>query len=753
MNDKIRNPETVTRLAEVPAAEKYPAVLYWFWHADGKKPAEEGRPLFGADERYKSELKSVLKDDTFQMIFPTARENVNFYDYDTWRPYLSWCVEEAHRAGKKFGIQLWENRAAVTPERFRQNKDIAMGFAMDVTGRLDAAGGVTVPAEMYGLRFSTEDTPEQLNEILGCEVLRAYVFRPAGPACYDPATLRSVTGRVTVTRKEGTRTAVLSLPPLGGDAAGYSFYAVLNIYFRTPNWFSPEGRGTLLEALEPENYGSIPFDGAAIDEFRTAVMIAPQVDRYLGGSWTLRYYSQSMEKIYGTMFPGESLLESFFDMRYAAPGGESRKIAAINRYWKTAVLATRLAEEEFFAKAKAVFGPDCFVGFHNTYHNALQCDELYATGAQWWQIPRDFGFTDENMIFPVRLGITAAKKYPLTYDMYYTRNPEEQYDKAIDELPFGSRTLYHALNDTHWGYDFLTAEGGSVPAKLHRIGQKVRLLNWFGAPLPKTDLLIVYGAPRLTNWYLGGTQSRYNLNDVRPDRADAKNIWDAGYLCALIPSSEIDEGRVSLGGDGTIRYGSAAYRGLIWLYPEFMEENCVAFLRRYLALGGKLLVNGQISYDFSGRRIDPEFRAQIDACQSGGPFDSAAVIAKIGTVLGLEPDNLSDVKQTNDLTPGPRTSRCVMTDGSVVWSDRESMKDDQKEARFRIEIGGRVFTGEYSGVVALRADPQSGTVQKFACGGFRSLSRDGAVLYSVPQRCDLELELGADGRYSAVQIG
>jgi hypothetical protein len=88
-------------------------------------------------------------------------------------------------------------------------------------------------------------------------------------------------------------------------------------------------------------------------------------------------------------------------------------------------------EKKVYDYSKKVFGDDIYVLCHNTFHNDLENDEIWHTACNWWDIPRDFGHTDENIGFPVRWGIMLACKHPLMLDMYYSKESEKHYKHII----------------------------------------------------------------------------------------------------------------------------------------------------------------------------------------------------------------------------------------------------------------------------------------------------------------------------------
>lgn len=71
--------QPVIEVEEVDSFENvnHPRVLYWFWSPDVLQ-----------NERYLTDLDSIAKKSPFDLIFITARDGVDFYNYEVMRPIL-----------------------------------------------------------------------------------------------------------------------------------------------------------------------------------------------------------------------------------------------------------------------------------------------------------------------------------------------------------------------------------------------------------------------------------------------------------------------------------------------------------------------------------------------------------------------------------------------------------------------------------------------------------------------------------------
>jgi hypothetical protein len=101
--------------------------------------------------------------------------------------------------------------------------------------------------------------------------------------------------------------------------------------------------------------------------------------------------------------------------------------------------------------------------------------------------------------------------------------------------------------------------------------------------------------------------------------------------------------------------------------------------------------------------------------------------------------------QTNSLTDGG-----FLEDGSVIFSDYDSWHY-QKAKPFSVELSGHQFSGSFLGVCALKVDAD-GNIEKFACGGFTELKRDGQTVFSLDHSADIVLRRSGQGGYEAIIV-
>jgi len=281
-------------------------------------------------------------------------------------------------------------------------------------------------------------------------------------------------------------------------------------------------------------------------------------------------------------------------------------------------------ETAVFNAARTIFGKHIFSGIHNTYHNSLINDEIWANGIGWWSAPRAYGQSDEKTFTPTQMGIAMAHEKNAMYNQYYDKDLEPVLVKAFADLRYGVRTHYHALNDKRpLRFDL---EDPDAIIGINQIENCTRLLNKFNPSLPEIKLLVIFGMEALSNWY-PNEQDRgvYDVNDQMKIEERAVEVWNAGYINALVPSDLIVTKQLTIGVDGKPVLNGHKFDAIVYLNPEYAREPVLKFLEAYQSKGGKLLIEGKASTDFYGNKISNRFQA----------------IYKKATVLGYSIENIA----------------------------------------------------------------------------------------------------------------
>jgi hypothetical protein len=361
----------------------------------------------------------------------------------------------------------------------------------------------------------------------------------------------------------------------------------------------------------------------------------------------------------------------------------------------------------------------------------LTNDEAWATGINWWTIPRQYGMSDEDLSLPLRMGLLVAHPGNIMYDQFYGRDIHRFAEKAMNDARFDARIHYHGYNDTgRWGVDLSTEP---FLSEVNPVERKIRLLNRFDPAAPELPLLVIFGMPALLNWYPDeSVRNEFDVNASLHIEEKVKAIWDAGYRCAVVPSDLIDNGSLQLDKNNRPILNGHMFRAVVYLYPQYAKRSTLAFLLSYTQRGGRLMMEGAATRDFDGAPIDDLFsKIAGKAAVNGFGVDKIPQ-------LGVEPSPLRDIGGG-------------LEDGSIILTDLNSLESHQPKP-FSIDLEGHHFSGSYEGVLALKAAP-NGAIEKLACGACSSLDRDGKPALRLAHSADLILTRSAAGAYEAVIEG
>jgi hypothetical protein len=675
----------------------YPELVYWFV-----------TPQTLAPVRYEKDIHHIATDTVFDFPFLTARNGVHFLDSPEAHRTVAGIVEQAHRNGLRIGATLPVNDVDSLRKIPLDDSQTAIA---DTESPLDSNGRATLESSIELRSAAPEKT----------QLLRVFVFRKTGVGEYDPATLTDATQRAK-SRAITPGKLEISLD-MGPHYAGYTAFALTSTWVNALDLLSDAYTRWVHEAID--QYRDIPLDGTALDEFGY-MRIRPKPSTPWRGHFGGRAFAARFEQATGT-----PLVRALFAARYAPAGHPEVRIRAIDQYWDFFRSGPLRIEQEFYDYSRQVFGDRNFAGIHDTYHNHLTNDEAWATGINWWRIPREYGMSDEDLALPLRMGLLVSHPGNIMYDQFYGFDIDRFATKALNDARFDARLHYHGYNDTgRWGVD-LSSE--AFLSKQNPVERKIRLLNRFNPAAPRLPLLVVFGMPALLNWYPDeSARNEFDINGSLHIEEKASAIWDAGYRCAVVPSDLIDDGALRLDAENRPVLNGHTFRAVIYLYPQYAKRSTLSFLDAYTRHGGALMLEGNATRDFDGRPIAGLF-AGIAARARVRGF-SVEQIAK----LGVEKSPLRD-------TGGE------LEDGSIILTDLNSLRTGQAKS-FSVEVNGHAFSGSYVGVFALKADAR-GEIEKLACGACGALSRDGHRILKLQRAADLVLIRDSAGAYNAVVEG
>jgi hypothetical protein len=664
----------------------HPEVAYWFFSKDMLNPV-----------RYKGKIDSLSKNGKYTFLFLTARNGINFYDAPAMHPIFKDLVDYAHSKGLKIGLQIWDNRSPV---------------AIENTERLIQEGEITLDATGGGNYTTKARHSRDMKILLKSELFKVYAFKKVADGFYDPSTLKDITGEC---KSEVTKETVIMSINAGAALSGYTAYILTQHYYNFSSNHSADAVARLSNGLK--SYADIPFDGVGLDEFTNLRVATTWELKKANEAFRERSYSLAMAAEFKNN-TGMDLKRSLFDMRYAPAGNPAVRIKAINAYMNTMRSGTMNLERTIYQKGKEYFGPATFIGLHDTHHNSLDGDEIWQTGLNWWNVPRDYGHTDESSPTPTQLGIGMGYKMNVMYNMYYNKSLDNIVTKALTDLRYGIRTHYHAINDIQgWG---VSVEKPDALQQINKVENAARLLNRFNPPFPKVKLLIVFGMEALSNWYPNEAQRGLSdINDKLMIEEKANQLWDAGYRDALVPTDMINDGRLKLDAEGKPVLQGHRFDAVVFLYPQYAKPAAIEFLEAYVKKGGKLMVEGNATYDFTGNDISARWQN----------------ISNKATVNGYSVEGISQLGVIKEAV----NDGALNEDGSYTFTNIASLSNDAP-GHFQFTQSGNTYSATYTQLAAIKVD-EKGRVIKFAATGFSELKKNGETVFSLNKPADIFWEI------------
>ena len=675
--------EVVAEKIPVIDNSNHPQIAYWFL-----------TPEILVHDQYLTDLNYMIDHTLFDFIFLDARNGCNFDNVTVMHPVLEKIVALAHKRNIKIGY-----RAQVKGDK-QEHRESTERFIAEAETTLDPSGNGNCSLNAEFVRSANSSKQE---------VFKVFLFKKSADGFYEPSSCRESTD-YTFSIKDQT---VLVNIKAGKELGGFTAYVMAQFHYSKLSNHSAEAAEGVIRFIN--TYADIPFDGVMLDEYGNAQLIPPWKMIYKWGNFRLRSYSLPMAKELATRI-GVPASQTLFDMRYAPAGKPEIRIKAINAYMDLMREGAMHVENAMYRRAKEVYGPDCFIAAHNTFHNSLVNDEIWATGLKWWSIPREYGFTDENTPLPTQMGIAISYPAKAMYNMYYDGDIGDFVTKTLTDLRYGIRTFYHAFNDKQWGIGLEKPEATNA---INPVENCARLMNRFNPALPEIKLLVIFGNEALQNWYPNKSdRGSYDINDQLGIEEKAVKIWEAGYLNALVPTDLISSGKLKLDSLGKPVLSGHQFDAVIFLYPQYSKEPTLKFLEEYVEKGGKLMLEGTAKYDFNGNEISERMRN----------------IYNRASTREFSVNHIQDLGLTRNAIAGG----CKNEDGSYVFTDISALRKN-KSTTFRVSFGQDVYSGIYTGFAAISADSLQG-LQKLACAGCSELKKNGITILKLEQPGDIFVE-------------
>lgn len=675
---------------------KPPVIFYWKW----REEAIRGGNL----ERH---LSNMIHRFSFDLLYVSYHHLRRAFDDVDLMATAARCRKKLAEHGRKLLLDVDIRREFDGFSRRYPGVDTYVTRFLEVELDENGAGELKVQDIVH------QRSRDKLAPPDGDYVIRAWAFRETDGRCYEPSTLREITNDVRMTSKDldGDGTWIKRIVVNAGRANGGKKALVFPAYRHLlPDPFSPQ-------FSEYYSYlftvaGRLDLDGVALDEYGYNVVIEGEE-----GSFFVQHYPYTpyLSKEYGNI-TGRALEDDLLHLAYAPSGNEGAALKVIDAYLQVLRDVMRRNNDWFYRTAKDTFGEETFVGVHPTFWGDPSdfTIDILLNGIDWWEVRRDYAQTDEMVVMPIRLALAHKWGGLVWYNMWYSQGSlvmDTYYRETWNNVRFGGRTHYLGYECPNEPGVFTLKHEGLLES-LDRMERRVAKVNAFQQSQPDSRVLIVFGMEAVTNWRLNGhTDGRLlrNRGQLGKVLKFAESLFESGYLCDLVPSTEIANGDVSLVG-GSARYGTQSFDAIIYLLPECIDRGVLQFLARYARRKGKLILHGRCTYFNDGRRATDEFAALLTGVEH---YFADAMSTR---------DAMAILKKWNvpgNMPPGG----CLYQDGSVIFTAPGVMENGNPLQVDCVVAGHRIcFEGEDFLCLALG---EEGRVARQASGSTGFLSVDG----------------------------
>lgn len=667
--------------------QNHPQIGYWLFNKE-----------MLVERKYRQVIDTIAQKSKFDLLFLTCqgKDKVNLFDVKTMHPVLSDLVDYAQKKGIGIGLQFF-------PANASDKVDLKNSVRMIQEGEL------LIP-ESNNIEYTV--VPNYIRKpslLIKNEILKVVAFKKTQEGMYDPATLLDITSSAKVSDSKSKLSVQLNFDV---NLKGYTAYILTQHFYNYSACESDEDSIKLRNILTA--YSDIPLAGVALDEYGNLdiksswLMKADEV--YRG-----RRYTEPMAEQFKKSTGGD-LVRTLFDMRFAPQDKPEIRIKAINQYMEAMCATTLKTQLAMYNMSKEIFGKNTFIGFHNTRHNALNNDEAWQTGLTWWQVKRDYGHTDEHTPLPTQLGIGMSYGKNAIYNMYYTHNLTEFVEKTLTDVRYGVRTNYLGVASSLFG---LRVDSLAALNTINKVENFTRLMNYFNPSFPKIKLLVLFGMPEQLNWY--PNEQKRNKFDIKAIEIEktAQQLWDKGYLNALVPTNLIDNNTLTINAEGKPTMMGHVFDAIVFLHPEYSKKSTLDFLKTYVEKGGKLMLGGDASYSFDAEEISNQWEYIRNKA-----VEKTFSVAKIST-LGILPNQIADGVENED--------------GSYTFTNK-AVFNSKNQSEFSFSKLGDTFKGNYRAGAVVKIN-KDGDLEKLAATGFSSLYKNGKPYLVLNKEADIVYEL------------
>ncbi len=545
----MNSPETPPPVSSSP----YPRIVYWKWTPE----ILEGR-------RYRRLLPKLARTAPFDTYYLSPVHSGREADDPVWIDAVADAVRVAHRNGLRIILDI--DLRGIRRGFVRQHPGALLSVIHPVEIELDPAGR----GRFESWESGTADHWGEY-EVVGSGIERVYFFRKgrSNPVIAPSASVgirRKGPGRIRG-RVEGGPGTVRALVCVRYD-------------FDYPDPFAPEAQEEL-DRLR-ELYREIPLDGVCFDEWG----FPPAPGWRFAVAWRRPWYGRGLAAAYreatGCDWIDDTVLRT--------PGIGVDEAESIRAGLRTVGFVRRRfgsMEADLHRTTKEFWGGDAFVGVHPTWHaidETRNSVEIWKNGFDWFEATRDVAQTDEWALPAIRAALAHRMGSAVFYNMMY---PMLDWDirafveETWNNVRIGGRT--HYLGMPNGGRDPFERTGGAF-AEIRRLEERVALLDHVQTAAVDCPILVLMGYNAAVHWRTNRVDADgvWDL-DAGPfvESFDlARALWNRGFRCDLVPTTEIENGALTADPDGAPRLGTQRYRAVIVVRPEFGDASLLDFLGR-----------------------------------------------------------------------------------------------------------------------------------------------------------------------------
>ncbi len=429
-------------------------------------------------------------------------------------------------------------------------------------------------------------------------------------------------------------------------------------------------------------------------------------------------FSDAMAEKYESAYPEASFKADSLHFMYTPEGKPEVRVAAVNRYFKTLRKIMSQNDYDMHSITKEVLGNDAFYGVHPTWWGSVDSlnFECYKNGFYWWEAKRDIAQTDELVTLPIRTALSHKWGSSIFYNMWYsmgTRKIETYYKDTWNSVRAGGRTHHHSYRCPNEPV-VLELAGEGLLESLELMEKKVRLIDEVQKTALDCRVLVLFGMEAISNYAVSFSSKNGEIKGLLPpwipqnEKLDkvlnTANHLFSKLLCDLVPTSEVENGWVTIAENGLPVYGTQQYDAVVVFYPECMPKECYAFLQK----------------------LD---KNRLFVCGGASMYaDGATILHSDAEILDTAKIRYDDIPEADELyriltEAGVKANRtaqgCALQDGSWIFTG-EGQSAIGNPLTVNEKING--YNIEFSGEDFLYIDFSNGEPQPVHCGNGNTIS-------------------------------